>query len=122
MSNMVDLKVISILFENFLQIAITKLGHNIELCEILKSLFFGDDDIEHLYNILMLTVLQQNKFPEDSPSLRELIEKIRDFFNCHIFACFFYHCLSYMAIGSSANYLLNRIILEVFGWKNLVSI
>ena len=55
--DMLNFKEVAISFKYLTQITITVLCDNIQLGKIVNILIFGNDDINHLHNIGMLTIL-----------------------------------------------------------------
>ena len=58
MPNVFKLEKVTIGFEHFLQVAVAELSHNIDLSKIFQGLMFGNNDIDHLYDIGMFTVFK----------------------------------------------------------------
>lgn len=68
-SDILNLEEDIIAFENFLQIAITELGDEIDMVEIIDGLIFGYEYFNHSYDIWVFTILQKDDLPQYSASL-----------------------------------------------------
>ena len=61
MSDMVNFKEVAISFEHFVQITVTELSNKVNFIEVLKILWFRDDNIYELDDVGMLTIFQQDE-------------------------------------------------------------
>lgn len=61
MPDVVNFKEVSIGFENFVQVTVTELSYKVNFIEVLKILWFRDDNIYELDDVGMLTIFQQDE-------------------------------------------------------------
>ena len=61
--DVLKLEKVAVGLEDFLEVAVAEFGDQVDLGKVLQVLVFGNDHVDHLHNVRMLTVLEEDELP-----------------------------------------------------------
>ncbi len=83
--------------EHFLKVTVAELCNQIDVVKIVYILPLGDKNLYHLDDVGMLTILQQNNLPQNSPRLGQRLEQINNLLNGYVGIVALSYCLCHIA-------------------------
>ena len=110
-------------FEDFLQVRVTKLCHQVNFIKVLWCLIFWQNYFNHTHDIGMFAIFKQHYFTQNSPCFRSRLKQLDNFLDSDIRICRFSYSLCNISVRAFADDFLDFVpISEVFLREDFIDI